>query len=102
MKLVEAPVLRPFTCVDGSQNGPLVDTLITHRMYGRMYWPTRLVVEAARLLGMVDKEAAAETEAQLAAARKRLVEVEGELAELQPVAAAIGRAATAHRWDEAA
>ena len=94
MQLVETPAIRPHLCVDGSQAGPVVDTMITHPAYGRMYWPKRLVVEAARLYGMVPREehdAAVEAATGLAV---RVAELEGEVAELQPVRDAISRASS--------
>lgn len=91
MRLVEGPTMRPHTCVDGSQSGPVVDTMLTHFAYGRMYWSRRLVVEAGRLYGLVDAETHAAVLGAVSELELKVAALEGELAELQPVRDAIQR-----------
>lgn len=89
MTLVEAPALRPFIALDGSQDAPLIDTLVTHPHFGRVYLPWRMVRDAARLLGYATGEEHGETLEELEQARERISELEGELADLVPVRDAI-------------
>lgn len=102
MLLVDAPSMRPHVCVDGSQTGPLVDTQLTHPTYGRMYWPRRLVLEAARLYGFVAPDEHMEATETVKTLRARVLELEGELAELQPVRDALRGAAARFSDEEAA
>lgn len=93
MILAEAPSMRPHVCVDGSQNGVIVDTGITHPVYGRMYWPAHLVRDAGRLIGLVEASERDSARAEAKTLAAKVAELEGELAELLPVRDAIDRAA---------
>lgn len=93
MQLVDGPAVRPFICIDGSQAGPVVDTLITHPAYGRMYWPKRLVIEAGRLYGSVTADEHAVVLATVKELEAKLTELEGRLAEIAPMEQAFLNAA---------
>lgn len=106
MMLTDAPKLTPFKCLDGTAGGegPVVDTLITTRTPGRVYLSGRDVRNAARLLGYLEPSQGDELRGEMAAQAAlvaerdaRISELEGELAELQDVRAAITRAAD--RWN---
>lgn len=100
MRLVEVPSLRPYVCLDRSQAGPVVDTLIQPPGYGRVYLSRRHVEEAAGLFGMVSAAFHAAVVGERDVSRRRVAELEGELAELTPVRDALDRAAA--RYGEAA
>lgn len=111
MMLVPAPKLRPFLCLDGTSGGsqPVVDTLITTRTPGRVYLSAKDVRNAARLYGFrdpeqvqADMEHLAELAAEIDKRDLRIAELEGELAELKDVRAAITRASERWQIDEAA
>lgn len=92
--LVDAPVLFPGRCkMCGRSDGRMVDTQIDDADDGRVY-----VCEgcAAVYAGLIGHVAAAEHDRvvdQVDRAMERIVEMEGEIAELRPVAAAVASAA---------
>lgn len=97
MMLVEGPRIRPYVCVDGSQEGPVVDTLLA-AVGGRVYLSPRMVRDAARLYGFVERAehdtVVSALTLRLDVAAQTIVDLEGEVAELQPVRdALIGAAA---------
>jgi len=102
-QLVPSPVFFPNMCVDGSQGGPnegVIDTSIEFDGR-RVYLPVRPIKQAARdLLGMVDGATLNAAAAELATAQARIVELETELADAQPILAAMGRAAARYGDDD--
>lgn len=97
--LVAQPHLYPGTELMGLQSpGGFVDTGVEMTVGGRVYLSEIVVAEAARLFGFVSKADAAQQADQLQAARERIIELEGELAELGPVKSAIETAA--ERWHD--
>lgn len=97
--LMDAPVLFPGRCATcGRSQGQMVDTHIEHEAASTLYLCADVCVPAfAALIGLGDTSAADER-AQTAEAR--IVELETELAEAQPILDAMARAAS--RFAEAA
>jgi hypothetical protein len=102
-QLVPSPMFYPGFCIDGSQGGPnegVIDTSIEFDGR-RVYLPVRPVKQAARdLLGMVEAAKLVELEAKLATRDARIRELETELADAQPILAAMGRAAARYGSDD--
>lgn len=97
--LVGSPTFFPNACIDGSQGGPHEGVIDTHIEFDgrRVYLPVRPVKAAARdLLGMVERAHVVGLEERLSAAEARVVELETELADAQPVLSAMAKAAA--RW----
>lgn len=101
--LVESPVFFPNRCIDGSQGAPgqpVVDTSIEVDGVGRIYLSKRQVREAAQLYGMVEPDRYAALEERAADAAARIVELETELAEAQPILSAMAKAASRYGGDD--
>lgn len=94
-QLVDQCIHFPAFCVDGSQPSarePAVETHIELVGDYHVYLSKRLVVASARLYGMLDADEALKLEQRATDAESKLALVEGELAELQPIADSIARA----------
>lgn len=89
--LVDRAALAPAAALGGRQDGPLVDTRYTIPGYGRLYLSWQTVRDCARLYGMVEEDTFAESEADRAVMRERVVELETELAEAAPLLASISK-----------
>lgn len=93
MRLVDAPSIFPFSCPDGTSEGPLVDTMLAKKgPMGHLYLSRRMVREAAGLFGLVEPEEHRDVVEKLADANQAIVDLEAELAELQPVRDALALA----------
>lgn len=99
-QLVETPRFFPGTCIDGRQDGPVIDTFYEPPGYGRVYLSQTMVRHAALLLGMVDKTDITERDEKLRKQDRRIAELEGELAELEPVKRALTSAAARYGTDD--
>lgn len=106
--LVDSPTFFPGTCVDGRQDGPVVDTFYEPPGYGRLYLSRQMLRDCTRLhRGTVEELAGelgwtppAEHHAAVSKLEQRVAELEGRLAELEPVERALTAAASRFRVDE--
>lgn len=91
-QLVAQPVVYPGTELMGlaSPRG-FVDTGAEMLVGGRVYLSEIVVGEAARLFGYVSPKDADGAAEEIEGLRARVVELEGELAELEPVKTALER-----------
>lgn len=94
-QLVVSPTFFPNMCIDGSQGNPgegVIDTSIEFDQR-RVYLPVRPVKQAARdLLGMIDGQLYRDACEALDERDRRIVALETELAEAEPVLQAMARA----------
>lgn len=101
--LVQSPTQFPGQCIDGSQgtpNEPVVDTHIEIQGVGRIYLSRRTVRDAARLFGMVERAELVAVQEQNLRLDARVVELETELAEAQPILSAMARASARYGIDD--
>lgn len=84
--LADAPHVFPGRSLLGDTRGPVVDTSVDLDLGGHVYLTRQETWEAARLFGFVEPEVheqqvrrATMAEAELAAARARLVEADSQL-----------------------
>lgn len=90
--LVDRCSLAPAQALDGRQDGPLVDTRYNVPGYGRLYLSWQTIRDCARLYGMAEQDQFEQAEADRAMLQERVTELETELAEAQPILAAISAA----------
>lgn len=97
MYLVDHPVFFPTTCICGEAHGRMVDTTV-ERYDERFYLCERCTVAAGRLVGMLPQTDFDAQTVALDDARQTIVDLELEVAELQPVRDALIEAA--HRFGD--
>lgn len=95
--LVEAPSLFPHACIDGRQDGPVVLTGRELPGFGVVYLSQQMLRDSTRLLPALVEELAGEIgwvapdhgDAVLEDRDRRIAELEGRLAALEPVERAL-------------
>lgn len=100
--LAETPQHFPHVCLDGRQDGPVVNTNHTIPGYGILYLSrqqlrdyTRLVPEiVVELASEIGWMSAVEHEETVGGRDSKITELEGRLAELEPVERALNAAAS--------
>lgn len=101
--LVDRPVQFPHVCLDGRQDGPVVTVHKHIQGWGVVYLSRVMLLESTRLLPDVVDELAGERgwvpAGQLAERDVRIEELEGRLAELEPVERALVDAAARFERD---
>lgn len=92
--LVERCFLYPGLCIDGSQptrGEGVFDTQVDLPGEHHLYLSRRMSIVAGRAFGMVEQADVADAQQTVVKQAARIAVLEGQLAELRPIADAIGR-----------
>lgn len=101
-ELVDAPRMFPGVCVDGSQGKPGEAVIDTGWEFGdgmHVYLSRTQVLMYGRLVGMVERTEALALEDRAAVAELKVRELETDLADAQPILAAIQKASARYGDD---